>query len=148
MALFNMLISPLNSFPWVINGLVQAWVSIGRVERYLNLSNLNWLQYYLFNELTDSVGTATTVVELRGASFTWTAPPSSDAITDESVGLMTSSTTVLRDVTLQIKRGHLVGVVGKVGAGKTSLLHALLAEIDKVGDNGRVRIDPRVCAQV
>ncbi|CAK9290745.1 unnamed protein product [Gordionus sp. m RMFG-2023] len=32
LALFNMLISPLNSFPWVINGLIEAWISLGRIQ--------------------------------------------------------------------------------------------------------------------
>lgn len=37
MALFNVLIGPLNAFPWVLNGLVEAWVSLDRVEFYLRL---------------------------------------------------------------------------------------------------------------
>ena len=35
MALFNTLIGPLNSLPWVINGLVEAAVSVGRLQLYL-----------------------------------------------------------------------------------------------------------------
>ncbi len=34
LALFNMLISPLNSFPWVINGMVQAWVKYCILNEY------------------------------------------------------------------------------------------------------------------
>ena len=36
-ALFNMLIMPLNAFPWVINGLVEAWVSLKRIERLMKV---------------------------------------------------------------------------------------------------------------
>jgi ATP-binding cassette subfamily C (CFTR/MRP) protein 10 len=39
MALFNMLISPLNAFPWVIGGLVEAWVSLKRVRKLIQVSN-------------------------------------------------------------------------------------------------------------
>lgn len=41
-----MLISPLNSFPWVINGLVEAWVSLKRVEKFICLKNSDTSQYY------------------------------------------------------------------------------------------------------
>lgn len=37
-ALLNMLIGPLNIFPWVMNGLVEAYVSLKRVQRYLDVS--------------------------------------------------------------------------------------------------------------
>jgi ABC-type multidrug transport system fused ATPase/permease subunit len=35
LALFNVLIAPLNAFPWVINGVVEAFVSINRLEAFL-----------------------------------------------------------------------------------------------------------------
>ena len=35
LALFNVLISPLNSFPWVLNGLVEAAVSVRRLRGFL-----------------------------------------------------------------------------------------------------------------
>lgn len=37
-ALVNMLIAPLNAFPWVLNGLMEAWVSIKRVQKLLDVS--------------------------------------------------------------------------------------------------------------
>lgn len=36
-ALLNMLIGPLNAFPWVLNGLIEAWVSIKRVQEILDV---------------------------------------------------------------------------------------------------------------
>lgn len=41
-----MLISPLNAFPWVINGLVEAWVSLKRVQEFVCLLDLDLKQYY------------------------------------------------------------------------------------------------------
>lgn len=46
LALFNILISPLNAFPWVINGLMEAWVSIKRVNAFLQLEELSLTKYY------------------------------------------------------------------------------------------------------
>lgn len=37
-ALLNMLIGPLNSFPWVLNGLMEAWVSLKRVQELIDVS--------------------------------------------------------------------------------------------------------------
>ena len=36
LALFNVLISPLNSFPWVLNGIVEAIVSVRRLQGFLS----------------------------------------------------------------------------------------------------------------
>lgn len=35
LALFNVLIAPLNSLPWVLNGVVEAFVSVRRLQRFL-----------------------------------------------------------------------------------------------------------------
>ena len=45
-ALFNVLISPLNAFPWVINGLMEAWVSVKRVQQFLQMEEIDWDHYY------------------------------------------------------------------------------------------------------
>lgn len=39
-ALLNMLIGPLNAFPWVLNGLIEAWVSIKRVQELIDVSSI------------------------------------------------------------------------------------------------------------
>ena len=41
-----MLISPLNAFPWVLNGLMEAWVSLKRVQEFIALRDLDMQQYY------------------------------------------------------------------------------------------------------
>lgn len=47
MALMNMLISPLNAFPWVLNGLTEAWVSLRRIQRFLDVRSLTQM-FFLF----------------------------------------------------------------------------------------------------
>lgn len=46
MALFALLISPLNAFPWVINGLVEAYVSLKRVQRFMDVEPIDLNEYY------------------------------------------------------------------------------------------------------
>lgn len=37
---------PLNAFPWVLNGLMEAWVSLKRVNSFLKQPNLDFTDYY------------------------------------------------------------------------------------------------------
>ena len=71
-ALFNMLISPLNAFPWVLNGLVEAWVSIKRVQAFLSLEELDLTHYYhtYYGQEVGEDGDET-VLSVSGGSFTW-----------------------------------------------------------------------------
>lgn len=50
-----MLISPLNAFPWVLNGLMEAWVSLKRLQSFLALPELDLNRYYLKNGLYRSI---------------------------------------------------------------------------------------------
>jgi hypothetical protein len=54
-ALFTMLTSPLNSFPWVILGVIDASVSIKRVSKYLSLPSFDRGAYFISSEEEDSV---------------------------------------------------------------------------------------------
>ena len=46
MALFNLLKVPLNMFPWVLNGMMESWVSLKRMQRFMNLMECDLGQYY------------------------------------------------------------------------------------------------------
>ncbi|XP_045397976.1 ATP-binding cassette sub-family C member 10 isoform X3 [Lemur catta] len=113
LALVRMLILPLNNFPWVINGLLEAKVSLDRIQRFLDLPNHNPQAYYS----TDPPTEPSTVLELHGALFSW-----------DPVG--TSQETFISH--LEVKKGMLVGIVGKVGCGKSSLLAAIAGELHRL----------------
>lgn len=46
LALVGMLIIPLNAFPWVLNGVLEAKVSLERIQRFFKLTNQNLQAYY------------------------------------------------------------------------------------------------------
>uniref|UniRef100_A0A8C2WI91 ATP-binding cassette, sub-family C (CFTR/MRP), member 10 n=1 Tax=Cyclopterus lumpus TaxID=8103 RepID=A0A8C2WI91_CYCLU len=46
LALVGMLIVPLNSFPWVLNGILEAKVSLERIQRFFKLKNQDLPAYY------------------------------------------------------------------------------------------------------
>uniref|UniRef100_U3BSA8 ATP-binding cassette sub-family C member 10 n=1 Tax=Callithrix jacchus TaxID=9483 RepID=U3BSA8_CALJA len=113
LALVRMLILPLNNFPWVINGLLEAKVSLERIQRFLDLPNHNPEAYYSPDPPTEP----STILELHGALFSW-----------DPVG--TSQETFISH--LEVKKGMLVGIVGKVGCGKSSLLAAITGELHRL----------------
>lgn len=65
-ALFNMLISPLNAFPWVLNGLMEAWVSVKRIQAFLSLDNLDLTGYYQQLECSNQEDGESSVLEWFG----------------------------------------------------------------------------------
>ncbi|XP_023368668.1 multidrug resistance-associated protein 7 isoform X2 [Otolemur garnettii] len=119
LALVRMLILPLNNFPWVINGLLEAKVSLDRIQRFLDLPNHNPQAYYSPDPPTEP----SVVLELHGALFSW-----------DPVGI--SQETFISH--LEVKKGMLVGIVGKVGCGKSSLLAAITGELHRL--HGRVAV--------
>ncbi|XP_011404304.1 PREDICTED: multidrug resistance-associated protein 7-like isoform X1 [Amphimedon queenslandica] len=125
LALFNMLISPLNAFPWVLNGLVEAWVSVKRVQEFLRLPEIDPSSYYLAaGAYPESLSSEERdAVSISNASFSWRREEErGDTFTEWS----------LKNIDISIKRGSFVGVTGKVGSGKSSLLSAITAEMRKI----------------
>ncbi|XP_005063617.1 canalicular multispecific organic anion transporter 1 [Mesocricetus auratus] len=113
--LFNVLRFPLTMLPMVISSILQASVSIERIEKYLGGDDLD-------TSAIHHVCNFDKAVQFSEASFTW------DRDTDATI----------RDVNLDIKPGQLVAVVGTVGSGKSSLIAAMLGEMEHV--HGHVTI--------
>ncbi|CAL8264121.1 unnamed protein product [Lota lota] len=111
LALFNILRFPLNMLPMVISSIVQASVSLKR------------LQVFLSHE------------ELQGDSVdrnTMTGSSNSISIVDGVFSWSRTEIPTLKRLNVHIREGSLVAVVGHVGSGKSSLLSALLGEIPKI----------------
>ncbi|XP_063055081.1 ATP-binding cassette sub-family C member 10 [Engraulis encrasicolus] len=143
LALVGMLILPLNAFPWVLNGTLEAKVSLDRIQRFLRLHNQDLNAYYNKNAPEDPVS----VLELWQACFSWQtsdpdspAQPSDEEASSRGSGSGSGSGTrpttgslPLTSLNLNIQQGRLVAVVGKVGCGKSSLLAAITGELQRLG---------------
>ncbi|XP_072188830.1 ATP-binding cassette sub-family C member 10 isoform X2 [Excalfactoria chinensis] len=124
LALVGMLILPLNSFPWVLNGTLEAKVSLDRIQRFLELMDQDLESYYA---LGNPSGTAS-ALDIRGADFSWVP------VKEESTSHPLSTGSLqLHIENLSVRKGMLLGVVGKVGSGKSSLLAAITGELIKQG---------------
>ncbi|XAR50466.1 Xenobiotic-transporting ATPase [Bertholletia excelsa] len=119
LALFNNLISPLNSFPWVINGLVDAIISSRRLSRFLSCSEheveVEQMGKSLFSFCCNNKPNMSIVI--HDACCTWSS-------SDEQ-----EPDLILNHVDLHLPKGTLVAVVGEVGSGKSSLLNLILGEM-------------------
>ena len=105
--------------PYAIQCVVQAAVSIKRINKFLNLEELD-----PDNTTNDEMDKE---VIAKNAYFTWgekSDPPN------------------LKNLNFSIKKGSLVAVVGRVGSGKSSLLSALLGEMQRT--NGFVNISKNI----
>ncbi|XP_069695544.1 multidrug resistance-associated protein 1 isoform X5 [Periplaneta americana] len=113
LSLFNILRFPLSMLPMLISNMVQASVSIKRMNKFMNSEELD-----PSNVQHDQSEKHPLVIE--NGTFAWgpDEPPT------------------LRNINLNFKQGSLVAVVGTVGSGKSSLVSAFLGEMDKI--TGRV----------
>ncbi|KAF1319123.1 Abc transporter c family member 5, partial [Globisporangium splendens] len=118
MALFNAIRDPLRDLPTVIQSFSQVKVSLNRVNEFFALEERN-----PGNVIRDDLTQPKDVVAaIEDGAFGWN-----------------SDTPVLKNLSLQIKKGDLVVVHGAVGSGKSSFCSALLGEMDKMSGSVFVR---------
>ncbi|XP_030766381.1 multidrug resistance-associated protein 7 [Sitophilus oryzae] len=150
-ALLNMLIAPLNAFPWVLNGMMEAWVSVKRIQKFLQLPELDLNSYY--KNLSDDSAD----IVLNSASFMYGKELSIEekislhgekpkkSKKGKGVGKSTKNVEKkvsfnngenslqnqfnLSNLNLKIRKGEFVGIIGPVGCGKSSILSAVMAEL-------------------
>ncbi|XP_058527585.1 ATP-binding cassette sub-family C member 2 [Ochotona princeps] len=114
--LFNILRFPMSMLPNVISALLQASVSVERIEKYLSGDDLDTSAIQRDSNFDKAV-------RFSDASFTW----------DQDLE------PTIRNVNLDIMPGQLVAVVGTVGSGKSSLMSAMLGEMENVCGNVTIK---------
>lgn len=112
----------LRLFPNLAFTLAQSLVSLARLERYL-------LSVELEADAVERLplGSSYSAVSVENGSFKWDGD---------------AHAPILHNINVDIDRGSLVFVVGKVGAGKSSFLSALQGEMFKI--SGKVFINSRL----
>ncbi|XP_063691623.1 multidrug resistance-associated protein 1-like [Bolinopsis microptera] len=129
LTLFNILRFPLVMLPNMITQLIQARVSIVRIKTFLNLTELEE------DAVISGEADSPTAAQIKGGKFSWDMKDEVNTVT-------------LDNINVTIPRGKLVAIVGAVGSGKSSLVSAMLGEMDKMeGEvylNGSVSYVPQV----
>lgn len=113
LTLFNLLTFPLSILPMVITSVIESSVAVKRLTEYFTAEELQ-TDSVVFQDPVEHPGDET--VRLRDASFTW----------NRHTGIP-----VLENIDLSARKGELSCIVGRVGAGKSSLLQAILGELWK-----------------
>ncbi|HEY0903018.1 MAG TPA: branched-chain amino acid ABC transporter ATP-binding protein/permease [Marmoricola sp.] len=75
---------------------------------------------------------------LTAQPVAFAAPDSPDALSVEGVGVDFGGVHALRDVSLEVRPGKVLGLIGPNGAGKTTLVNAMTGHV--VPTSGRVRL--------
>lgn len=114
LSLFNILRQPLTMFPMLISFVMQAKVSIDRINKFLNSEDLD--PNSITHEPDDNS------IKITDGSFSWI-----------------DDTLVLKNINLLVARGTSVAVVGPVGSGKSSLVASILGETKKM--SGTINTD-------
>ncbi|KAL4641040.1 canalicular multispecific organic anion transporter 1 [Arapaima gigas] len=105
-SLFNILRFPLAMLPQLISAMVQTTVSKKRLEKFLGADELD-------STTMRHDSSFNTAVSVCAATLAWEK----------------DAEPVLKNVSLDIRPGQLVAVVGAVGSGKSSLISGLLGEM-------------------
>ncbi|CAH8506081.1 unnamed protein product [Schistosoma bovis] len=137
LALFGMLIGPMNAFPWVINGVMEATISMQRITKLFYLSSGSFSLELTDTPLSDvGIPTDIPIVCSFAEKSTISMPVN---IMNESFYYTNCDNLVLKNITLQVQWGQLIGVIGPVGSGKSSLLLSILGELQSVVSEDELR---------
>ncbi|KAL1925489.1 uncharacterized protein VTP21DRAFT_372 [Calcarisporiella thermophila] len=137
-AIFERLRVPLSALPDVLMDVLNGLVSLRRIESFLTADEISPLspQHLQQSGEIQKIG-------FEGASFQWHVGSTLKEATESA----NNSTFQLRELTLDFPIGELSIVFGPTGCGKTSLLMAMLGEMDIVSGKvflprGQVLLDP------
>jgi len=130
LTLFNLLTFPLSILPMVITAVVEASVAVGRITSFLTAEELQ----------PDAVIREPPVLEMGEETL---------SITDATFVWNRAETgkSALKNISFTAKKGELNCIVGRVGAGKSSFLQAILGDLWKVSGKVVVRGSTAYVAQ-
>ena len=122
LATFRIIQDPVRMAPEVLATFIQAQISFDRLQKFLQEDELSVDESLIADSTNGANGAYPTMdlyrIRVDNATLSW-----------DPEGLVKAS---LEDLNLVVKQGEKVAVCGAVGAGKTSLLLALLGEIPKL----------------
>ncbi|KAK3336001.1 P-loop containing nucleoside triphosphate hydrolase protein [Cercophora scortea] len=120
LGIFKALQVTLSAVPELTTDLLDAWISVNRIEKYLNSPDVS------------PVSKDAPEVRFENASIAW--PSDEDVLEEDKF--------VLRNINLTFPKGELSVISGKTGTGKSLVLAAILGEVDVLEGNLYVPTPP------
>ncbi|TGZ78962.1 P-loop containing nucleoside triphosphate hydrolase protein [Ascodesmis nigricans] len=152
LALFNALRMPMNLLPMVIAQVIDAWVSLTRIQ-----------EYFFAEEITDNIThdpNSDAAICVTDGSFTWEttlqeqtedktkkSKKSAEEPNNPAPVAPDQTPFTLKDINLSVGRNELLAVVGSVGSGKTSLLAAMAGDMRRTSGNVTIAAQLAYCPQ-
>lgn len=141
LALFDLLSEPVLLLPYIFSNIAEAKVAIERVAKFLVMEE----RAADIVKRTYNASKANDVnVEIKNATFVWSRKTTESHITLDKLKV------ALKDINFQARKGRLTCIVGRVGAGKSSILNAILGFLPlienpnaSVSANGRIAYCPQ-----
>ncbi|KAI1315909.1 Multidrug resistance-associated protein 1 [Mortierella claussenii] len=119
LSIFNTLRYPFLMLPIAVKSTSGARLALRRLDDYLMQLEVEPLQEYPISEGGDIA------LELQNGEFTWDGDDQGPA---------------LSGISLKVKRGEVVAIVGDVGSGKSSFIAALLGQIRQTGGGPKLKL--------
>ena len=119
-AIFNVLRIPLFLFPMFFMEAIKLFVSLRRISKFLHSPEID--SQYISQ---DSKGN--TSFKINEGNFDWK--------------LTSLAPSVLKNISVEAKKGELIAVIGKVGSGKSSLLASLMGDMKCLSGSVKVSSD-------
>ncbi|KAH0594293.1 hypothetical protein MHUMG1_08132 [Metarhizium humberi] len=113
-ALFHLLTAPLTILPAAISSVTEASVAVTRLSAFITADEVQE-NAVVHNDTVTRTGAES--VAIREATFTWDRQQTNPAI---------------EEVNFTARAGELCCVVGRIGSGKSALIHAILGSLHKV----------------
>ncbi|KAJ2595812.1 hypothetical protein H4R99_005195 [Coemansia sp. RSA 1722] len=126
LTLFNMLRTPLTKSASIVPNLLEAMVSFQRIYDFLLAEEVDFLNvdHAPYNRESPLSSHEDVLVSVDNGSFKWSASDELPAVSN---------------LNIRCRRTELVAVIGTVGSGKSSLVSAILGEMEKCSGSVSIR---------
>lgn len=141
LSLFDLMAMPIQMLPSIFSNFTEAKVSLERLSAYFAMEERkeNFIQRS-FKQLKPNDES----VKISNATFIWSAKTDSEPASEEETAY------ALKNINFTARKGEMTCVVGRVGAGKTTLIKSLVGEIPLLDDGkGSIQVNGSIayCAQ-
>ncbi|KAJ3270847.1 hypothetical protein HDV01_007396 [Terramyces sp. JEL0728] len=138
-------VEPINTIQALISSTITGKVSFQRVGEFLNADENDNARE------TSAQGDSKPALVLKNVTWRWedaNKEKTKDTETDEKESTTSSEAFHMKEIDMVIQRGKLIGVVGSIGSGKSSLFSGLIGESVHIGGDYEINGRIAYCAQI